>query len=305
MVRPDGIVVYVHAKGELTVNEQGEVTRVLGTVIDITDQKIIENELKKHREHLEELVNERTRELRNTQEELVKKERLATLGQLTAMVSHELRNPLGAIRPSLYTIQQSIDTKDEKISNALDRVKRNVERCDRIIEELLDFTRTSKPSIENIDVCNWLNDVIEEYILPENILLKTDYKCEQSKLKFDASRLERAIINVLQNAEHALIANDKPDNQKNEMTILVATRVVNNRYEIIIKDNGVGISEEKLSKIFEPLFSTKSFGVGLGMVVVKQTMEQHGGGVQIESQAKSGSTVTLWLPIIKDSDVAA
>ena len=231
------------------------------------------------------------------QDELVRKGRLATLGQLTATVSHELRNPLGAMRPSIYIIQKTSDKNDERLQKAIERVDRNIDRCDNIIDELLDFTRISELNVESVVVDDWLNSVIDDQDIPEGILLEKDFDLKNIHLDIDTDRLRRAVINVFDNGCHAMM----DDNQKLVKNITtnmtIKTRKENERVEIIISDTGSGIEKDILDKIFEPLFSTKGFGVGLGMPTVKQIMEQHGGGIEINSEKNKGTQVTLWLPL--------
>ena len=297
MIRPDGKVIYIHAEGNLTINAHGKVGRMLGTVIDITERKIMDLELEKYREGLEELVEERTKELNDTQDELVRKERLATLGQLTATVSHELRNPLGAMRPSMFIIEKSSDKNDERVQKAIERVDRNIDRCDNIIDELLDFTRITELDLTSVKIDEWLESVIEEQILPEGLQLKIDFSLHDLKLDIDADRVRRAFINIFENACHSMMDGNKNIIERKNACVNISTEEKNNQINIIIEDSGSGMPQEVLEKMFEPLFSTKGFGVGLGMSVVKQIMEQHAGGVEIVSEEGKGTTAKLWFPI--------
>jgi len=247
---------------------------------DITERKQTEAELDKYHHQLEELVEDRTRELQDTQNELVRKERLATLGQLTATVSHELRNPLGAMRPSLYIIDKKSDKSDERVKKAIQRVDRNIDRCDRIIDELLDFTRITELDRHATRIDEWLESVIDEQVIPEGIRVEKDFTLKDVVMTIDTDRLRRAIINVIENACHAMLGdNQKVMNQENSR-LHIKTGSNEKRIEIAITDTGNGIPEDILAKIFEPLFSTKGFGVGLGMPTVKQIMQQHGGEIE-------------------------
>lgn len=280
-----------------TYDKNGNVSGIVCFAMDITDSKKIELELEKYRENLEELVEARTKELQEAQDELVRKERLATLGQLTATVSHELRNPLGAMRPSLYVIEKKIDKEDVRVKKAVERIDRNIDRCDRIIDELLDYTRIIELNREVIRVDEWLGTVIDEQVIPDGISLEKNFSLNNIKLDLDTERLRRAIINVFDNACHSMMDDNQQlvTNKKNAQ-IMINAEIINQRFEFCITDTGIGIKENVLTKVFEPLFSTKGFGVGLGMPTVKQIMEQHGGGVEIESEEGKGTTVTLWLP---------
>jgi len=264
---------------------------------DIREKKKTDQELSVYREQLEELVEERTRELREAQDELVRKERLATLGQLTATVSHELRNPLGAMRPSLSIIEKVINKEDARANKAIEIVDRNIDRCDRIIDELLDFTRITELELHAVRIDEWLASVIDEQDIQAGIQVKKEFCLKDIELKVDADRLRRAVINVVDNACHAMLVNNQPGDVCDGSRLNIKTAASDGRIEISVTDNGSGVPEAIREKIFEPMFSTKGFGVGLGMPTVKQIMQQHGGGIEIESKEGEGTTVTLWLPM--------
>lgn len=295
-LRSDGEVSWLLTLAEAEVNAEDQVVGYVGTITDITERKQAETELNKYRHQLEELVGERTKELRDTQDELVRKERLATLGQLTATVSHELRNPLGAMRPSLYIINKQSDQNDNRVQRAIALVDRNIERCDHIIDELLDYTRITELDLHSTPLDKWIASVIDEQDIPAAIGLETDFSLNDMKLAIDPNRLRRAIINVVENACHAMLDEKNPEEIRPNAHLTIKTRENKNRIEISISDTGTGIPKPVLSKIFVPLFSTKGFGVGLGMPTVKQIMEQHGGDIEIDTKEGKGSSVTLWLP---------
>jgi signal transduction histidine kinase len=307
IIRPDNREVFIQAKGEISVDEEGRVNRLLSTIVDITGAKIAEAELLKYQNHLEELVAERTKEIESLHQEFVRKERLATLGQLTGTVSHELRNPLGAIKSALYVIQKIGDQENERVQKAIGRADRNIDRCTLIIEELLDFTRAMQLNKHATRFDEWLESVIKEQSIPQGIQIVTDFGLKEVKISIDPDRLRRAVINIVDNACHSMLDNNKSGDPLPDSQLVIKTSGDDNRIEITVSDNGHGISESLLSDVFEPLFSTKSFGVGLGMPTVKQVMEQHGGGVEIDSDEEQGTTVTLWLPrsLVTDNDDGA
>ena len=272
---------------------------------DVTERKAIELKLEEYRGNLESLVVERTTELKNTHEELVRKERLATLGQLTATVSHELRNPLGAMKPSLYIIDKKSDRNDERLQLAIERIDRNVDRCDRIIDELLDFTRITDLEQRNTHVDEWLQLVINEQDIHKDIQIEKDLSLNDVESFIDSDRMRRAVINILENACHAMMDDAQQVLDKENSRLGIKSQINAERIEIIISDTGSGIPEDVLEKIFEPLFSTKGFGVGLGMPTVKQIMEQHGGGIEVNSEEGKGTSVILWLPLDIDEGATA
>ena len=245
---------------------------------------------------VEQRVRERTAELRASQEELVRKQRLAAIGQLTATVSHELRNPLGSIRNALAVIRRLPCDDNPMMQNAMDIAERGIGRCDNIITELLDFTRVRELRPETTDIDAWLAGALDDYECPPGIELARELN-SGAELACDRDCLLRAILNVLDNACDAVVAEAENGNQAFSPRLTVTTRVAGEWVEILVADNGAGIAADHLEKIFEPLFSTKSFGVGLGMPVVRQVMEQHGGGVQVHSEPGRGTRVRLWLPL--------
>ena len=277
--------------------DEGESASFVAIVRDITERKKIESELATHREHLEELIEDRTKELHDAQDELVRKERLATLGQLTATVSHELRNPLGAMRPSMYVIEKSSDKNDERVQKAIERIDRNIDRCDNIIDELLDFTRITELNLRPTNINLWLRKLIGEQDIPEGITVDKNISEGEFLIDIDSERLRRVVINIFDNGCHSMMDDNQKVTRNNDALLKVETKEKEQRFEIVITDNGVGMSEDVLSKIYEPLFSTKSFGVGLGMPTVKQIMEQHGGGIEVDSEEGKGTRVILWLPM--------
>ncbi|MGC8491801.1 MAG: sensor histidine kinase [Syntrophobacteraceae bacterium] len=246
---------------------------------------------------LQKELKERSEELEAAQEELIRKERLAVLGQLIATVSHELRNPLGTIRSSVFSLGEKLRDRGLGVERILDRADRNVLRCDRIIEELLDYTRTRNPILETTALDQWLEEFLRETAIPEGIILRKDLR-SGTKARLDREWLRRCLQNVIDNACQAMLEKmrGRPLTTPVEHTLTVSSRLANDRIEIRIVDTGTGISEEELSKIFTPLYSTRGFGVGLGLPIVNQLMQSHRGGVQISSEPGCGTTVTLWLP---------
>jgi len=257
---------------------------------EIKERLQAEKRLNDHFEQLEELVRGRTSELEAAQRALVEQERLATLGKVTASVSHELRNPLGTLRSTLFMIGRKVQGTDLGLEEALARGERSIQRCDRIIEEFLDFTRTVAMERESVAMDPWLKELLGEIAIPEGV--DTSFNLESGiSLDVDPERLRRAVVNVINNAVQAMSEHD------NESKCLcVESRVRDGRFEIVIQDNGPGMAEDSIPRIFEPLYSTKGFGVGLGVPIVKDIMDRHQGGLEYHSVLGQGTTVVLWIP---------
>ena len=216
---------------------------------------------------------------------------------MTATVSHELRNPLGVIRTSAFILRDGLKEEVPRARRALERVERSVIRCDRIIDEMLDFTRIADLEPEPTALDDWLADVIEEQPLPTGISLRQELQLPETTVALDRDRFRRAVINVFDNACQAMRGEGEGDaeTQSADRLLTVRTRERAGRIEVVFEDQGPGIPPDVYQRIFEPLYSTKGFGVGLGLPVVKQIMEQHGGGIEIETVEGRGTRVCLWL----------
>jgi signal transduction histidine kinase len=259
------------------------------------DYRLLLTELDEYKYQLETKVRQRTSELEAAQQELLASERLATLGELTATVSHELRNPLAAIQASLYTLEKSVDINNERAVDSLARIKRGMKRCDHIVEELLDYTRSTEVDLLPTVLDEWLSNVIDDFRFPEEIQVTMSPGLGQARVMLDSYRLQRALYNVIDNAVQELVS-DRTRSIQPSPRIDIISRLDNKRVEIVIRDNGSGISEEILQKLFEPLFSTKGFGIGLGMPIVRKIMQLHDGDIEIHTQPEQGTEVILWLP---------
>ncbi|MBU1195835.1 MAG: PAS domain S-box protein [Proteobacteria bacterium] len=271
---------------------------ILSIGVDVTERKAAETELMNYRKNLEKLVAERTRALEDAQKELVKNEKLAVLGQLTATVSHELRNPFGVIRSSVFYLQRKIRMEDEKIEKHLKRIDEQISLCDAIVDELLEYTqgRKAKPAVKN--AAPWINKVIEQFKEDKGITIKLEIDKNLLPVAHDQEMMQRVLINLLNNSIHAV--NEKSEKVLKENTsfrpeIFVQARQLPSGFNLTVCDNGIGMPENIRKKAFEPLFTTKARGTGIGLANVKKIITEHGGSIEIESDPGQGTTISIIL----------
>ena len=227
-----------------------------------------------------------------TIEQMSKEQRLSTLGQVAGMISHELRNPLGTIRTSVFTLAERL-AGQEGFEKILGRIERNVMRCDLIVSGLLDFIRYPQPKLEWVDLTGWLNAQVSQLNPPEGVTVTISDK-SVGEVRLDKENLRRAVVNVCTNAFQAM---PEPDADKGVACgkLSISVERDEDRIRMMFQDTGEGIDPEHMEHLFEPLFSTKTYGVGLGMPIVQQAMERLGGGVEVTSERGSGTIVALWL----------
>lgn len=247
--------------------------------------------------------------LKDAQDALVKKGRMEQMGQLTATIAHELRNPLGAVRTSAFLIERKIKGKELGIEPQIARINNGVTRCDDIITQLLDFSRSKKLACRSENLDNWLEKIITEEAnqLPAVVAIDCLLGMKDVEVPFDPSRLQRAIINLVSNASEAMVGNGEDASRFTTAAprITITTKMSDGFALIAIRDNGIGILPENLEKIREPLFTTKSFGTGLGLPAVDQIVIQHGGILEITSEPGKGATFTIKLPLHSSVEQAA
>jgi two-component system NtrC family sensor kinase len=243
---------------------------------------------------LEGKVAERSQELERIQAQLIRSEKLASLGELVAGIAHEINNPLTGIL--VFSSLISNDRRlDPALKNDLDTVIQETERCATIVKGLLDFSRESVPQ----KTWTSLNGILEASLALvknqaqfQNINIVLDYSPDIPAILADPQQLEQVCINILLNASHAMSSGG---------ILRIATDIAADKSGVVVKiaDTGCGIPEENLPKIFDPFFTTKeTSGTGLGLSVSYGIINSHGGTIEVESTVDVGTTFTIHLPII-------
>ena len=259
---------------------------LMGAVV--TERKKAEEEILKLNAKLEQRVEERTRDLHDTQEQLVRQEKLAVLGQLAGSVSHELRNPLSVINTSIYYLKLAQPKADEKIKEHHSMIEQEVHNADKIIGDLLDFAREISAEREPVYVAKLVNQTLERFHVPTSIGVVLDLPDDLPDVFADPRQVEQILGNLVVNACQAMGTDGKLTISAKEKMEIVA---------IAVKDTGMGITPEDLNKLFEPLFSTKAKGIGLGLAVSRKLAEANSRRIEVESEPGKGSTFTLYIPV--------
>lgn len=282
-------VVHVLATTKVPLfDAQGEPTHVVGIIHDITPLKAIERELREANERCRELVERRTAELRAAQDVLVRKERLAVLGQLAGGVAHQIRNPLGAIRNAAALLRGAAGNRlDPNSARALAVIEDEVGAADRIVKDLLEYARVRPPNRKATEVGYVLEQALGAQVVPDGIVVERAIPDVVPSVAIDADQVQVALYNILRNALEAM-----PDGGK----LTAGAWQEGDRVVLAITDTGPGISDALRGRVFEPLVTTKRTGLGLGLTTAKALIESQGGSVHWENPAGGGARFLVRLP---------
>ena len=245
-------------------------------------------------DYLEEMVQEKTEELKEAQENLLKTQRLAAIGEAAAMVGHDLRNPLQVITYALYLAEHKLESSyNGDIRKTCTIIKEQVQYMNKIVSDLQDYSRPLKTKLLETNIHELINETLSTLTIPENIKvsLVIDADLNFPKLRVDSLMIKRVFINLITNALQSM---------PNGGELTVTASQTEETALISFRDTGVGIAEEHKSKIFQPLFTTKAKGQGLGLAVCKRLIEANKGTILFESEVGEGTTFTVTLPLQHD-----
>ncbi|MDM8548835.1 response regulator [Desulfobacterales bacterium HSG2] len=261
---------------------------------EIAVRKRADERLRKYSERLEEMVEERTRELKKAQEELLLKERLAVLGHFAGSISHELRNPLAVIDSSAYFLKMKLGNSDEKINRQLGVISRNVKKSTAIIESLLNLSRMEKPKMEKNDLTDLITETLRSAKIPDTVEVVSDVPDKDIFVDVEIEQVRMALKNIIKNATQAM-------SDAGKLTITLRSSE-SGQAELSVADTGPGIPPEQLEKVFEPLFSTRTHGIGFGLSITKMIVENHGGAIRAKSGPGTGATFSITLPMAEKKE---
>ncbi|MCW4028645.1 MAG: PAS domain S-box protein [Candidatus Bathyarchaeota archaeon] len=269
-------------------DKEGNVVAALELVVDITERKQQQAQGVEYSQKLEGLVQKRTDQLKRTQAELVKSERLAAIGELASMVGHDLRNPLTGIKNSAYFMKKKgSQIPPDQYREMLETIDKCVDYSNKIVSDLLDYSREIRLNLQDYSPKKLLDESLSILGKPANVKIENNLPYEFT-VKLDADKIKRVFVNLLKNAIDAM-----PNGGK----VTVSSKTVPGALAILVTDTGVGISEDVLSNLFVPLFTTKAQGMGFGLAICKRMVEAHGGTITCTTVKGRGTTFTLTLPI--------
>jgi signal transduction histidine kinase len=244
--------------------------------------------LRQYSEKLEQMVRQRTRDLEEAQGELIRKEKLALLGELASSLAHELRHPLGVISNSAYYLRAVLPEAGERVRKHLGIIGSEVRVAEGIISSLLAYAELADPHRVEVSLCEEVTRVLSAHPAPEGIEVGNAVSTDLPHVLADSSQVRHALACLFVNAYQAMADGGR-------LTLMASQSP--DRVEVSITDTGPGIPEANLDKIFEPLFSTKARGVGLGLSVCRSLIEANGGTVSVQTVLGKGSTFTVALPL--------
>jgi PAS domain S-box-containing protein len=224
------------------------------------------------------------------EKELSIKEKLAVIGEIAGSVAHELRNPLAAIKNNIYYLTKIIQDESQEILDVYSNIESDIRRVNKIISDLLNYARIDHLDLNFIDIRLLIDNAVKKIQIPEGIAIVKDYQENIPDVKVDFIRFEQIMINLIRNAIDAM---------EDVGTLTISIEYHNNQILLTITDTGSGIKSENLKKIFEPFFSTKVWGFGLGLPIAKKFIELHNGSISVESELGKYTSFKLILPIGK------
>ncbi|MCK9295649.1 MAG: GAF domain-containing protein [Desulfobulbaceae bacterium] len=255
---------------------------------EVTKRKMAEEEVRRLNAELEQRVFERTRELREAQEKLLRQERLAAVGQLAGGIGHELRKPLAVMANAVYYLRLIQPDAEEKVKEYLGILVNEVFFAEKILSDLLDFSRVKSVDRTAVSPAELVANTMERFPAPGNITVQLDIPPDLPPVHVDRHQLIQVLGNLVVNACQAMADGG---------ALTVAACREGDMVAFAVTDTGAGIAAENMARLFEPLFTTKVRGIGLGLAVSRKLVENNGGMIGVRNETGGGATFTVHLPI--------
>jgi signal transduction histidine kinase len=265
------------------------ISLITGSIVIVLIETVV-----RRRNYAMALVTERTAELRESldalekaQSDLVSAQRLAALGEMSATVGHELRNPLAVLTNAMYLIRHTVESNaDDRLRRQLDTADREIAAATLIVSDLLEFSRPRPAVAEAVDVADLVHETVTAAPPRTGISLDVDTD-GVPPIEGDRAQLRQVLLNLLINAYDAM-----PEGGK----VSIEAHGVNGHVEVSVTDSGVGADPEQLARVFEPFYTSKTKGIGLGLAVSKRIIEGHSGTIALRPAPERGCTATITLP---------
>jgi signal transduction histidine kinase len=257
---------------------------LLAGLQDITALKRSQDKMREQSRKLEEIVEERTRDLKGAQAQLIKAEKLASMGELAGNVGHELRNPLAVISNSIYLLKTLLEDADEQVKDYLLMIDKETQNASLIINDLLDYSRIQSNPKEDLNLGELITEVLAKQVFPENIKTENKVAADIPLVRANSQQLEQILVNIFNNAVEAMQAGG---------TLRVSSRKYKNKLVLSISDTGVGIAKSDIKRMFKPLFTTKPRGIGLGLSITSKLAELNDINIRVKSTQGKGTTFSL------------
>jgi signal transduction histidine kinase len=248
-------------------------------------------ELKNFSQQMEEKIQKTTAELRKTEAQLIRSEKLAALGQLAAGIAHEIRNPLTSINILIHSLRESLSSKNSHRED-LKVIEEEIDRINEIVDQFLRFARPSPPLLEKVEVPSIFEETLQllrPQIEKQRISVQKNFR-SLPPITIDKEQMKQVALNLLLNAIQAM-----PKGGRLKLSGRIPTG--NQWIQLSIQDSGIGIPPEDMDKLFDPFFSTREGGIGLGLSIAHRIIDQHHGRIEAESTPRKGTLFTIMLPL--------
>ena len=231
------------------------------------------------------IIHDLTRR-KQDEEKIVRNERFAAIGELAGMVSHDLRNPLSSMQAATYYLKKKSENMDETSKEMLQAIESSIQYSNKIVSDLLDYSREITLELEETNAKNLTENALAIVAVPQNIKVNNLTQNEPA-VSVDKVKIIRVFVNIIKNAFEAM---------PNGGIFTISSTKVENGVEFSFIDTGTGMSKETIEKLWRPLFTTKTKGMGFGLPICKRIVEAHGGKIQVKSGLDEGSVFIVSLP---------